>query len=251
MTLDELVRGEETYRRQNLCLPPLYTAGDTRRGKAPTIAGTALLAQRPVRSFLVLCLLLAGDLFADCCSHHRSSSAASSAGCEAAHCGLYRGWAVYLCVDFYLRFATGLSWTTIFATHRWTYEMNYTRLAIVAGTVLRYACDDRLHDAPYRALLGCPQRKRGYMAYRRLAPVLIVLPYDEPSGIMPLMPLTYSKFSPFSSSTFCIAMVRLALRQRFARAHTCHLAREAGSEERTAMRRRLRKYYTWSKYVAF
>lgn len=38
--------------------------------------------------------------------------------------------AVYACVDLYLRFATGLSWTTIFMTHLWTPQMNYMRLAI-------------------------------------------------------------------------------------------------------------------------
>ena len=40
--------------------------------------------------------------------------------------------------------------------------------------------------------------------------------------------------------------------QRFARAHTCHLAREAGSEESEPQcDGDLGKYYTWSKYVAF
>ena len=38
--------------------------------------------------------------------------------------GLWCGWAAYLCIDLYLRFATGLSWTTVFMTHLWTAQMN-------------------------------------------------------------------------------------------------------------------------------
>lgn len=44
--------------------------------------------------------------------------------------GLWCAWTVWLCVELYLRWATGLSWQTILMTPVWTPEMNYTRLAI-------------------------------------------------------------------------------------------------------------------------
>lgn len=50
--------------------------------------------------------------------------------------GLWCGWAMYLCVVGYLHFATGLSWTTIFYTFRWTASMNYVRLAVAWGMAL-------------------------------------------------------------------------------------------------------------------
>ncbi len=50
--------------------------------------------------------------------------------------GLWCGWSMYLCVVGYLHFATGLSWTTIFQTFRWTASMNYVRLAVAWGMAL-------------------------------------------------------------------------------------------------------------------
>lgn len=44
--------------------------------------------------------------------------------------GLWCGWALYFLVDLYLRYATGLTWQTIFLTLQWTPQMNYTRLFI-------------------------------------------------------------------------------------------------------------------------
>lgn len=44
--------------------------------------------------------------------------------------GLWCGWAVYLCVDFYLRYATGITWRIVLTTPHFTPEMNYARLAI-------------------------------------------------------------------------------------------------------------------------
>lgn len=46
------------------------------------------------------------------------------------HLGLWCAWAVYACADVYLRFATGITWSVILHTFRWTWEMNYARLAI-------------------------------------------------------------------------------------------------------------------------
>lgn len=46
------------------------------------------------------------------------------------HAGLWCGWAVFVCVDAYLRYAAGLTWQIIFLTLRFTAEMNSARLAI-------------------------------------------------------------------------------------------------------------------------
>lgn len=63
--------------------------------------------------------------------------------------GLWCGWALYVIVDGYLRYAAGSNWHAVFQTFRWTYQMNYMRLFIawlqfliivllVACTVLSY-----------------------------------------------------------------------------------------------------------------
>ncbi len=44
--------------------------------------------------------------------------------------GLWCAWSAWLCVELYLRWATGLNWRTILFTLTWTPEMNYVRLVI-------------------------------------------------------------------------------------------------------------------------
>ena len=44
--------------------------------------------------------------------------------------GLWCGWSLYVIVDGYLRYATGLTWHAVFLTFQWTYQMNYVRLFI-------------------------------------------------------------------------------------------------------------------------
>ena len=46
------------------------------------------------------------------------------------HLLLWCSWGVFFSIDVYLRFGTGLNWKVIFNTYRWTYSMNYMRLAI-------------------------------------------------------------------------------------------------------------------------
>lgn len=50
--------------------------------------------------------------------------------CTRLRTGLWCGWATYLCVDLYLRYATGITWSIVFLTPIFTPEMNYMRLAI-------------------------------------------------------------------------------------------------------------------------
>ena len=139
VTLDELVRGEEVPKTET-AMPAAQTVpasfapqATPEREKRRTIAGTVSLCTGAV--ILVFCLLLAGDpltglLFA-------SPFLICGIICFAVkqRVGLCCGWAVYLCIDLYLRFATGLSWTTIFMTHLWTAQMNYARLSIISGEI--------------------------------------------------------------------------------------------------------------------
>lgn len=50
--------------------------------------------------------------------------------CTRLRTGLWCGWAAYLCVDLYLRYATGITWALVFLTPQFTPEMNYVRLAV-------------------------------------------------------------------------------------------------------------------------
>lgn len=43
--------------------------------------------------------------------------------------GLWCAWALYLCAELYVRWATGISWTLVLMTPHFTPEMNYLRLA--------------------------------------------------------------------------------------------------------------------------
>lgn len=50
--------------------------------------------------------------------------------------GLWCLWAVYFCLDIYLRLAAGIQPGAVFLTFRWTREMNYMRLAVAWGMFL-------------------------------------------------------------------------------------------------------------------
>ena len=135
---------------------------------------------------MVLCLLLAGDLFTGLLFASPFLICGIICFAVKQRTGLYCGWAVYLCVDFYLRFATGLSWTTIFMTHRWTYEMNYTRLAIAwvqfFAMLVMIVCTMR----SYRALrLSATKKEVTWLIIGWLA-ALVVLPLLMRYGVMPL-----------------------------------------------------------------
>ena len=127
VTLDELVRGEDVPKTEPV--PASFTPQATpEREKRRTIAGTVLLCTGAV--ILVFCLLLAGDLLTGLLFASPFLICGIICFAVKQRVGLCCGWAVYLCVDLYLRFATGLSWTTIFMTHLWTAQMNYARLSI-------------------------------------------------------------------------------------------------------------------------
>ena len=211
VTLDELVRGEDVPKTEPVPAP--FTPQATpEREKRPTIAGTALLCTGAV--ILVLCLLLAGDLFTGLLFASPFLICGIICFAVKQRTGLYCGWAVYLCVDFYLRFATGLSWTTIFMTHRWTYEMNYTRLAIAwvqfFAMLVMIVCTMR----SYRALRLSATKKEVTWLIVGWGAALVVLPLLMSYGVMPLWRNNlhnYSSFSPYFFINILYGYVRLAL----------------------------------------
>jgi len=127
VTLDQLVHGEDAPETESVPASSAPQAAP-KREKRHTIAGTALLCTGAV--ILVLWLLLTGDLLTGLMFALPFLICGIIFLAVKRHTGLYCGWAVYLCVDLYLRCATGLSWMAIFVTRFWTAELNYVRLAI-------------------------------------------------------------------------------------------------------------------------
>lgn len=127
VTLDELVTGAKA---ESMPEPPVMpqaaveTPPQPRRSSHKT-AGVILLCMGFV---VVLLLTLLGDFLGGLI--FASPFLVCGMVCLAArrHVGLWCGWALYLCVDFYLRFATGLNWKATRLTMLWTYEWNYMRL---------------------------------------------------------------------------------------------------------------------------
>lgn len=123
VSLDELVKGAE---------PPPSVPAEPPAPAAPehsrrTIVGVILLCFGALVVFLLFLLggglfsLLYGLPFLSCgiiCLTVRSRA------------GLWCAWAAWLCVELYLRYATGLCWETILLTLSWTAKMNYMRLII-------------------------------------------------------------------------------------------------------------------------
>ncbi len=219
VTLDELVRGEDAPKTETAApaaqaVPASFTPQAVpEREKRRTIAGTVLLCTGA--ALLLICLILAGDLLAGLI--YGSPFFICGIICFTAkrRAGLWCGWAAYGCIDLYLRFATGLSWTTIFMTHLWTAQMNYARLAIAwvqfIGMLVMIVCTAR----SYR-MLRLPTAKKevtrliaGWLA---ALVVLVVLPLLMRYGIMPLWRgKIYSNASPYFFISVLYSYARLAL----------------------------------------
>ena len=163
---------------------------------------------------LIFCLLLAGDLLAGLLFASPFLICGIICFAVKRRVGLCCGWAVYLCIDLYLRFATGLSWTTIFMTPLWTYEMNYMRLAIAwmqfFAMLVMIVCTVR----SYRTLkLSATKKEVTWLIAGWLA-ALVVLPLLMSYGVMPLWRdnlHNYSSFSPYFFINILYGYVRLAL----------------------------------------
>lgn len=90
---------------------------------------------------------------------------------------LWCAWALYLCADCYLRYATGLSWSTILLTPHWTPEMNYMRLIVAWGQFLAILAMIGATLFSYRRLaLEVTKKRLAWLAFGWLA-VLALMPY--------------------------------------------------------------------------
>ena len=134
VTLDALVRGEQAETQAE------NAAHAAPPQSAPTSPAPAVSHTRTVAGVILLCALV-------CFTAKR-------------HVGLWCGWAVFISLDLYLRYATGLSWSTVFLTFRWEASWNYVRLAVAwaqfLGMLAMLLCTLRA----YRALRLPVTKKR-------------------------------------------------------------------------------------------
>ena len=176
VTLDELVNGEENSK--------VGVVSVSEHEKHHSIAGMVLLCTGVV--IMILCLLFAGDLLAGLLLASPFMICGVICFVVKKHVGLYCAWIVYLCVDLYLRFAAGLSWTTIFMTHIWTAQMNYTRLVIAwvqfIGMITMIVCT----ACSYRTLKLPMTKKEVTWLIIGWFVVIVMLPIIMSYGVMPL-----------------------------------------------------------------
>ena len=217
VTLDELVRGgdapkEEPASPQQAAPASFAPQTPPEREKRCTIAGTILLCSGA--ALLLACLILTGNLLAGLIYVLPFFLCGIICFTVKHRTGLWCGWAVYTCIDFYLRFATGLSWTTIFMTYLWTAQMNYARLAIawvqLIGMLVMIVCT----VLSYRTLRLPATKKEVTRLIAGWLIALAVLPLLMSYGIMPLRNeyfSNYSNFSPYFFITVLYSYVRLAL----------------------------------------
>lgn len=104
--------------------------------------------------------------------------------------GLWCAWAVFLCVDLYLRYATGITWTIILYTLQFTPEMNYLRLAFGWGLFLVAILLIVLTVRSYRKKTAVCDMQHIMFAFIDLA-LLIGLTFLEHGTIRYLFSLSY------------------------------------------------------------
>lgn len=218
VTLDELVRGEDAPKAETAApaaqaVPASFTPQtSSEREKRHTIAGTILLCIGAV--LLLTCLILAGDLLAGLIYGLPFFLCGIICFTVKHRTGLWCGWAAYACVDLYLRFATGFSWTTIFMTRLWTPEMNYARLAIAWAQFAAMVLMIVWTVCSYRALkLSATKKEITWLAAGWFA-ALVALPLLMSYGVMPLLLDdlgNYSNISPYFLLNVVYSYARLAL----------------------------------------
>ncbi len=140
VTLDTLVRGEsgerETAASEDSRLTSSESAGQT--GGAKHSPSSAEAGTHKVIGVILLCfgalaffafLLLGGGLFS---LLYAAPFLLCALVCFTVrrHVGLWCAWAVFIGIDLYLRYATGLNWTVVRLTFLWEESWNYVRLAI-------------------------------------------------------------------------------------------------------------------------
>ena len=218
VTLDALVRSEDAPRSEPAAAevqndPSSFAPQAVpARDKSRSIIGTVLLCTGAV--IVLLFLLLFGSIFSGLLFGAPFFICGVICLTAKSRVGLWCGWAVSACVDLYLRFATGLSWTTVFMTHLWTAQMNYARLAIswvqLLGMLVMIVCTVR----SYRTLKLPATKKEGTWLIAGWLAALIVLPLLMSYGMMPLLLDdlgNYSNISPYFLLNVVYSYARLAL----------------------------------------
>lgn len=218
VTLDALVRGEDAPKAEEAgsaaqaapaSFAPQPAPG---REKLHTTAGTIFLCTGA--ALLIVCLLLFGDLLSGLLFSAPFWLCGIICFRAKRRAGLWCGWAVYTCVDLYLRFATGLSWTTIFMTHLWTPQMNYMRLAIAWVQFAAMVLMTVWTVLAYRKMkLPATKKERKWLIVG-WGLALVALPLLMSYGVMPLLLDdlgNYSNISPYFLISVFYSYARLVL----------------------------------------
>ena len=218
VTLDELVRGEDAPKAETAVPAPQAAPASftpqavPAREKSRSIIGTVLLCTGAV--IVLLFLLLFGSIFSGLLFGAPFFLCGVICLTAKNRVGLWCGWAAYLCIDLYLRFATGLSWTTIFMTHLWTPQMNYMRLAIAWVQFAAMVLMTVWTVLAYRKMkLSATKKELKWLAAGWLA-ALVALPLLMSYGVMPLLLDdlgNYSNISPYFLLNVVYSYARLAL----------------------------------------
>ena len=216
VTLDALVRGEQAeIQTENAAhaAPPQ---------SAPTSPAPAVSHTRTVAGVILLCfgaavflflLLLGGGLAS---LFYAAPFLLCALVCFTAkrHVGLWCGWAVFISLDLYLRYATGLSWSQVFLTFRWEASWNYVRLAVAwaqfLGMLAMLLCTLRA----YRALRLPVTKKRLVLLAAGWVIALAALPLLMDYAILPPLRELWPSGSRFSLAfpvSLLYSYARLAL----------------------------------------
>ena len=200
VTLDALVRGEqaETQTENAAHAAPPQSAPTS---PAPAVSHTHTVAGVILLCFgaavFLLLLLLGGGLAG---LFYAAPFLLCALVCFTAkrHVGLWCGWAVFISLDLYLRYATGLSWSQVFLTFRWEASWNYVRLAVAwaqfLGMLAMLLCTLRA----YRALRLPVTKKRLVLLAAGWVIALAALPLLMDHVILPPLRELWSSGSRFS-----------------------------------------------------
>ena len=216
VTLDALVRGEQAeIQTENAAhaAPPQSapTSPEPAVSHTHTVAGVILLCFGA--AVFLLLLLLGGGLAS---LFYAAPFLLCALVCFTAkrHVGLWCGWAVFISLDLYLRYATGLSWSTVFLTFRWEASWNYVRLAVAwaqfLGMLAMLLCTLRA----YRALRLPVTKKRLVLLAAGWVIALAALPLLMDYVILPPLRELWPSGSRFSLAfpvSLLYSYARLAL----------------------------------------
>ena len=178
VTLDELVRGEGGTQKSTDTpdTKPKAEKSGSRISHTQAIIGAALLW---TGALIIIAILLLGGGLAGFLYAAPFLLCALVCFTVRHHTGLWCAWAVYLSVDLYLRYATGLTWRVVRQTFLWEASWNYARLAVAWGQFLAMLALIVCTVRAYRDIIVEPTGKRvhlllaGYFAFFVALPVLM------------------------------------------------------------------------------